>query len=73
MERPLFCAYCAKPTQDGAGLCETCLLGITKYPDQNAVIVTAYVRRGIAQIDHVLEGHAKFQRWLTENPSAAGE
>lgn len=61
--RPSFCAYCSAAVTSGADLCETCLLGITKYPEQNAVIVRAYVERGFFQMEHYLGRWAQFRRW----------
>ncbi len=57
--RPRFCAYCSKASGE-EDLCDTCLQGIVRYPEQNQVIFDAYLKRGVAQFDHLLERHAEF-------------
>lgn len=64
--QPRFCAWCSKAT-GGGDLCETCLLGLEKYPEQNPPIVEAYVGRGMRQLEHILACHAGFQRWLRDH------
>ncbi len=58
------CPYCATKIADTQGLCSTCHTGIVKYPDQNQVIITAYVLAGFADLDHFLDRHNEFTSWL---------
>jgi uncharacterized membrane protein YvbJ len=68
--RPKFCAYCGNTTH-GDDLCATCGTGVTKaYYEANEVILNAYARRGLAQIEHLLASYARFQNWLTEHHQA---
>jgi hypothetical protein len=56
------CTWCGRPA-DGR-LCETCKLGLEKYPDQNPPIVAAYVGQGLGELDAYLGRWAEFDRWL---------
>ncbi len=59
----LRCCHCGNRAT--AQLCTTCLLGITRYPDQNAVIFAAYVDLGLDELARCLELHTAFDLFLT--------
>jgi hypothetical protein len=56
------CSWCGRPTE--GRLCETCKLGLEKYPDQNPPIVAAYVGQGLAELEGYLSRWAAFALWL---------
>jgi hypothetical protein len=56
------CSWCGRPA-DGR-LCETCRLGLEKYPDQNPPIVAAYVASGVKELEAYLGRWAEFDCWL---------
>ena len=56
------CSWCGRPA-DGR-LCETCKLGLEKYPDQNPPIVAAYVGQGLGELESYLTRWAEFGCWL---------
>lgn len=58
------CPYCGTGIGATQGLCSTCHIGIAKYPEQNEVIIEAYVAAGLADLEVSLEHHAEFQTWL---------
>jgi hypothetical protein len=56
------CTWCGRPAE--GRLCETCRLGLERYPDQNPPIVAAYVAAGLSELDAYLGRWAEFDRWL---------
>ncbi len=65
------CPHCGTRIGKTQGLCSTCHIGIAKYPDQNQVIIDAYVARGLEQMDAYLERRAEFATWLTNRKENA--
>lgn len=64
------CAYCGMATS--ADLCGTCAIGVTSaYYESNSVIVEAYVKRGLEQLDAYRAHHADFETWLLNHPGGA--
>ena len=59
------CSWCGRPAE--GGLCETCKLGLEKYPDQNPPIVAAYVGQGLGELESYLGRWAEFDSWLESN------
>jgi hypothetical protein len=59
------CSWCGRPAT--GRLCETCKLGLEKYPDQNPPIVAAYLGDGFRELEAYLGRWAEFDRWLTAN------
>jgi hypothetical protein len=57
------CVWCARPATAGY-LCDTCRLGLEKYPDQNPPIVAAYVWTGLQELEAYLARWDDFERWL---------
>ena len=51
----------------GMVLCTSCSLGLSKYEDENAVIVQRYAARGFADMERYMSNDAAFKRWLTEH------
>jgi hypothetical protein len=56
------CSWCRRPAE--GRLCETCKLGLEKYPDQNPPIVAVYVGQGLTELESYLTRWAEFDRWL---------
>ena len=56
------CSWCGRPAE--GRLCETCKLGLEKYPDQNPPIVAAYVGQGVTELETYLARWAEFASWL---------
>ena len=52
---------------DGMVLCTSCSLGLSKYIDENHVIVQRYAARGFADMERYMANDAAFKRWLTEH------
>jgi hypothetical protein len=63
------CSWCGRPA-DGR-LCETCKLGLEKYPDQNPPIVAAYVGQGLGELESYLTRWAEFGCWLEAHQQPA--
>ena len=63
------CSWCGRPA-DGR-LCETCKLGLEKYPDQNPPIVAAYVGQGLGELEAYLTRWAEFDCWLEAHQQPA--
>lgn len=61
------CAYCDTKIGEVQRLCSTCNMGIAKYPEQNAVIVDAYLDAGFAELAAFLEHHADFHAWIIDH------
>lgn len=57
------CVWCNERTRDGAWLCKTCGLALSKYPSQNEVIIVAYVEAGFEEMIRVLCLHSAFYAW----------
>ena len=64
------CSWCGRPAE--GRLCETCKLGLEKYPDQNPPIVAAYVGEGLTELATYLGRWAEFDRWLEANHPQPG-
>lgn len=64
------CAYCGTLIGRDQGLCSTCLLGVSKYPAQNDVIIRAWVAAGLEQLAAYLERDAAFKTWLVLHDQA---
>ncbi len=58
------CVHCGNTVGETQRLCTTCKLGVTKYPEQNAVILAAYVGAGMVELDTFMEHHAAFAAYL---------
>ena len=56
------CSWCGRPAE--GRFCETCKLGLEKYPDQNPPIVAAYVGQGVTELETYLARWAEFASWL---------
>jgi hypothetical protein len=56
------CSWCGRPAE--GRLCQTCKLGLEKYPDQNPPIVAAYVGQGLTELEAYLVRWAEFASWL---------
>jgi hypothetical protein len=56
------CVWCARPAS--GRLCDTCKLGLEKYPDENPPIVAAYVCTGLEELEAYLGRWAEFEVWL---------
>lgn len=48
-------------------LCSSCSLGLSKYIDENDVIVQRYFARGLADMEPFLARHAEFARRFPES------
>jgi len=67
------CSWCGRPAE--GRLCETCKLGLEKYPDQNPPIVAAYVGyvgQDVTELETYLARWAAFDRWLEANQPQPG-
>jgi hypothetical protein len=58
------CPYCGTKIGRTQGLCSTCHIGVVQYPEQNQVIIDAYVAAGLVELGAWLERHADFNDWL---------
>ena len=63
------CSWCGRPAE--GRLCETCKLGLEKYPDQNPPIVAAYVGQGLGELEAYLTRWAEFDCWLEAHQQPA--
>ena len=61
--------WCARPAS--GRLCDTCKLGLEKYPDQNPPIVAAYVGQGLGELESYLTRWAEFGCWLEAHQQPA--
>ena len=53
---------CQTLISEGMVLCTSCTLGLSKYIDENDVIVQRYFARGFADMEQSLANHAAFDR-----------
>ncbi len=58
------CAHCGTKVGEKQRLCTTCHMGIDKYPDQNQVIIDAYLAAGLLELGDYLERRNAFTTWL---------
>lgn len=58
------CPHCGTLIARDQGLCSTCMLGAVRYPEQNEIIIRAWIDAGHSHLEAFLTHHANFDRWL---------